>query len=161
MNACWHCLSKECYRYVVHVVLIYDMYRSPPMSSTHSTNHKGGFPSFARAFGEDFEVLRSQACLETNTRSPSNLPRAEPPRGTLNQISWLYTVPKALCRSRLGRNMPIGSQTFPVWAGRERGSGGWGGGGRNNSTLTRIHGCIPAVSVDEGKCECQIGVSRE
>ena len=31
----------------------------------------------------------------------------------------------------------------------------------NNSTLTRIHGCIPAVSVDEGKHECQVGVSRE
>ena len=31
----------------------------------------------------------------------------------------------------------------------------------NNSTLTRIHGCIPAVSVDEGKRECQVGVSRE
>jgi len=30
----------------------------------------------------------------------------------------------------------------------------------NNSTLTRIHGCIPAVSVDEGKRECQVGVSR-
>ena len=44
---------------------------------------------------------------------------------------------------------------------------GWGerGEGRkglvNNSTLTRIHGCIPAVSVDEGKHECQVGVSRE
>ena len=31
----------------------------------------------------------------------------------------------------------------------------------NNSTPTRIHGCIPAVSVDEGKHECQVGVSRE
>ena len=31
----------------------------------------------------------------------------------------------------------------------------------NNSTPTRIHGCIPAVSVDEGKCVCQVGVSRE
>ena len=31
----------------------------------------------------------------------------------------------------------------------------------NNSTLTRIHGCIPAVNVDEGKRECQVGVSRE
>ena len=31
----------------------------------------------------------------------------------------------------------------------------------NNSTPTRIHGCIPAVSVDEGKRECQVGVSRE
>ena len=34
-------------------------------------------------------------------------------------------------------------------------------GHRNNSTPTRIHGCIPAVSVDEGKRECQVGVSRE
>ena len=31
----------------------------------------------------------------------------------------------------------------------------------NNSTPTQIHGCIPAVSVDEGKRECQVGVSRE
>ena len=31
----------------------------------------------------------------------------------------------------------------------------------NNSTPTWIHGCIPAVSVDEGKHECQVGVSRE
>ena len=31
----------------------------------------------------------------------------------------------------------------------------------NNSTLTRIHGCIPAVSVDEGKRDCQVGASRE
>ena len=31
----------------------------------------------------------------------------------------------------------------------------------NNSTLMQIHGCIPAVSVDEGKCECQVGVSCE
>ena len=31
----------------------------------------------------------------------------------------------------------------------------------NNSTPTRIHGYIPAVSVDEGKRECQVGVSRE
>ena len=31
----------------------------------------------------------------------------------------------------------------------------------NNSTAMRIHGCIPAVSVDEGKRECQVGVSRE
>ena len=31
----------------------------------------------------------------------------------------------------------------------------------NNSTPTRIHGCIPAVSVDEEKRECQVGVSRE
>ena len=31
----------------------------------------------------------------------------------------------------------------------------------NNSTPTRIHGCIPAVSVDEGKRECQVGVSCE
>ena len=31
----------------------------------------------------------------------------------------------------------------------------------NNSTPTRIHGCIPAVSVDEGKRECKVGVSRE
>ena len=31
----------------------------------------------------------------------------------------------------------------------------------NNSTPTRIHGCIPAVSVDEGKRGCQVGVSRE
>ena len=44
---------------------------------------------------------------------------------------------------------------------------GWGekGEGRkglvNNSTPTRIHGSIPAVSVDEGKRECQVGVSRE
>ena len=30
----------------------------------------------------------------------------------------------------------------------------------NNSTPTRIHGCIPAVSVDEGKRECQVGASR-
>ena len=30
----------------------------------------------------------------------------------------------------------------------------------NNTTQTRICGCIPAVSVDEGKCECQ-GISRE
>jgi len=30
----------------------------------------------------------------------------------------------------------------------------------NNSTPTQIHGCIPAVSVDEGKHECQVGVSR-
>ena len=30
----------------------------------------------------------------------------------------------------------------------------------NNLTPTRIHGCIPAVSV-EGKHECQVGVSRE
>ena len=26
----------------------------------------------------------------------------------------------------------------------------------NNSTLMWIHGCIPAVSVDEGKRECQL-----
>ena len=31
----------------------------------------------------------------------------------------------------------------------------------NNLTPMRIHGCIPAVSVDEGKCKCQVGVSRE
>ena len=31
----------------------------------------------------------------------------------------------------------------------------------NNSTPTRITGCIPAVSVDEGKSQCQVGVSRE
>ena len=31
----------------------------------------------------------------------------------------------------------------------------------NNSTPTRIHGYIPAVSVDEGKRGCQVGVSRE
>ena len=31
----------------------------------------------------------------------------------------------------------------------------------NNSTLMQIHGCIPAVSVDEGKRECQVGVSHE
>ena len=31
----------------------------------------------------------------------------------------------------------------------------------NNSTPTRIHGCIPAVSIDKGKRECQVGVSRE
>ena len=31
----------------------------------------------------------------------------------------------------------------------------------NNSTPTRIHSCIPVVSVDKGKCECQVGVSRE
>ena len=31
----------------------------------------------------------------------------------------------------------------------------------NNLTPMRIHGCIPAVSVDEGKRECQVGVSRE
>ena len=30
----------------------------------------------------------------------------------------------------------------------------------NNSTLMQIHSCIPAVSVDEGKRECQ-GMSRE
>ena len=29
----------------------------------------------------------------------------------------------------------------------------------NNSTLTQIQGCIPAVSIDEGKR--QVGVSRE
>ena len=31
----------------------------------------------------------------------------------------------------------------------------------NNSTLTRIHGCILAISMDEGKRKCQVGVSRE
>ena len=31
----------------------------------------------------------------------------------------------------------------------------------NNSTPTWIHSCIPAVRVDEGKRECQVGVSRE
>ena len=31
----------------------------------------------------------------------------------------------------------------------------------NNSTLMRMHGCIPAFSVDEGKRKCQVGVSRE
>jgi len=31
----------------------------------------------------------------------------------------------------------------------------------DNLTLTQIHGCIPAVTVDEGKRECQVGVSRE
>ena len=32
----------------------------------------------------------------------------------------------------------------------------------NNLTLTgQIHGCIPAISVDDGKCERQVGVSRE
>ena len=31
----------------------------------------------------------------------------------------------------------------------------------NNSTLMRIHGCILAVSVDEGKHECLVGVSHE
>ena len=31
----------------------------------------------------------------------------------------------------------------------------------NNSTPSRIYGCIPAVSVDEGKRECQVGVSHE
>ena len=31
----------------------------------------------------------------------------------------------------------------------------------NNSTPTQIHGCISAVSVDEGKRECQVGVSYE
>ena len=31
----------------------------------------------------------------------------------------------------------------------------------NNSTPTRIHGCIPAVSVNEGKRKTQVGVSRK
>ena len=31
----------------------------------------------------------------------------------------------------------------------------------NNLTPTRIHSCIPAVSVDEGKHESQVGVSCE
>ena len=31
----------------------------------------------------------------------------------------------------------------------------------NNSTPTRIHGYIPAVSIDEGKRKYQVGVSRE
>ena len=31
----------------------------------------------------------------------------------------------------------------------------------DNLTLTPIHGCIPAVSVDEGKREFQVGMSRE
>ena len=35
-------------------------------------------------------------------------------------------------------------------------------GGRICRTLRYIlYGCIPAVSVDEGKRECQVGVSRE
>ena len=51
----------------------------------------------------------------------------------------------------------FGSQTLPVWAGRV----GRGKGLMNNWTLMWIHGCIPAVSVDEGKRECQVGVSRE
>ena len=41
------------------------------------------------------------------------------------------------------------------------GRGERGKGLVNNSTPTRIHGCIPAVSVDEGKRECKVGVSRE
>ena len=31
----------------------------------------------------------------------------------------------------------------------------------NNWTPKRTHGCIPAVNVDEGKRECQVGVSCE
>jgi len=31
----------------------------------------------------------------------------------------------------------------------------------NNSILTRIHGCILAISVDEEKRECQVGVRCE
>ena len=45
-----------------------------------------------------------------------------------------------------------------MWAGRERGGKE---GSVNNSTLTRVNGCIPAFSVDEGKRECQVGVSRK
>ena len=30
----------------------------------------------------------------------------------------------------------------------------------NNSTLTRINGCISAISDDEGKCKCQVGVRK-
>ena len=41
------------------------------------------------------------------------------------------------------------------------GQGERGEGRENNSTPTRIHSCIPAVSVDEGKRECQVGVSCE
>ena len=52
----------------------------------------------------------------------------------------------------------FGSQTLPSGRGES-------GKGRkclvNNSTLTQIHGCIPAVSVDEGKRKYQVGVSRE
>ena len=31
----------------------------------------------------------------------------------------------------------------------------------NNLIPMQIHDCFPAVSIDEGKCECQVGVSRE
>ena len=48
-------------------------------------------------------------------------------------------------------------QTLPAWAGRER-------EGEGEYTLphaTWIHSCILTISVDEGKYECQVGVSRE
>ena len=56
--------------------------------------------------------------------------------------------------------LPVSLVPRPFLYGRgERGEGRKGL--VNNSTPTRIHGCIPAVSVDEGKRECQVGVSRE
>ena len=49
----------------------------------------------------------------------------------------------------------FGSQTLPSG----RGENGERKGG--NSTLTRIHGCIVTVSVDEGKRECRVSASHE
>ena len=73
------------------------------------------------------------------------------------------------CNRQLTRpNFPVGTkmQSKPSLVPRPflygRGEKGEGSQGLvNNSTPMRIHGCIPAISVGEGKCECQVGVSRE
>lgn len=49
-----------------------------------------GFPSFERAFGEDFEVLRAEWYVD---------------HGCTHAQVWQF--PRAVCRSRLGKDMPI------------------------------------------------------
>ena len=70
--------------------------------------------------------------------------------------------PQPLCRRHSGQYQASSTCSLvprPFLCGRGEKEGRKGL--VNNSTLTRIHGCIPAISVDEGKHECQGGMSCE
>ena len=80
-------------------------------------------------------------------------------------MQFIHTQMKLLptpMRTMKGLVLPLLSSLVPrpfLVGGVRKGKGRKGP--VNNLTLTQIYGCIPAVSVDEGKRECQVGMSRE
>ena len=97
MPTCNHNIAHVSTSYMHSIFAVYQRQLTGTIITAQPTR---GFPSFARAFGEDFEVLRSQA---------------EPLLTCQGRSAWyvesyhgqVWQFPRAVCRSRLGKDMPI------------------------------------------------------